>query len=216
MCTQWRKCNGLVDLDELRREPCYAGLDLGSVSDLTSLRLVWRVDGRLKTWGLRYLPEAAVEPRTIRNSVPYQRWARTDFMGRPYLTVTEGNTTDYRVVERDIRRILEEFNVQAMGFDPWNAQDLSQRLLEDGAPMVEVRQGFASLTGAMKELDRLYLEGLLDHGGDEVLTWCTSNVVARPDDAGASFRDLRPRARGVANALSGSSGSNVGTAGMRR
>jgi len=181
---QWRKCNGLVDLDELRRVPCYAGLDLGSVSDLTSLRVVWRVDGRLKTWGLRYLPEAAVEPRTIRNSVPYQRWARTDFMGRPYLTVTEGNTTDYRVVERDIRWILEEFNVQAMGFDPWNAQDLSQRLLEDGAPMIEVRQGFASLTGAMKELDRLYLEGLLDHGGDEVLTWCASNVVARPDDAG--------------------------------
>jgi phage terminase large subunit-like protein len=28
---QWRKCNGLVDLDELRREPCYAGIDLGSV-----------------------------------------------------------------------------------------------------------------------------------------------------------------------------------------
>lgn len=183
---KWRKCDGQVDLEELRdsRVPCYVGIDLGSVSDLTSVRVVWPVNGRLKTWGLRYLPEAAVEPRTIRNSVPYQRWARTQFMGRPYLTVTEGNTTDYRVVERDIRWIIDQFNVQAIGFDPWNAQDLSQRLLEDGAPMIEVRQGFASLTGAMKELDRLYLEGLLDHGGDEVLTWCASNVVARPDDAG--------------------------------
>ena len=39
------------------------------------------------------------------------------------------------------------------------------------------------MTGAMKELDRLYLGGLLDHGGDEVLAWCASNVVARMDDA---------------------------------
>lgn len=60
--------------------------------------------------------------------------------------------------------------MQSIGFDPWNAQDLSQQLLEDGAPMVEVRQGFATLTGAMKELDRLYLAGLFDHGSDEVLT----------------------------------------------
>jgi len=56
-------------------------------------------------------------------------------------------------------------------------------LTADGAPMIEVRQGFASLTGPMKELDRLYLAGLLAHGGDEVLAWCASNVVARRDDA---------------------------------
>jgi phage terminase large subunit-like protein len=58
-----------------------------------------------------------------------------------------------------------------------------QRLIDDGAPMIEVRQGFASLTGPMKECDRLYTEGLLDHAGDEVLTWCASNVVAKKDDA---------------------------------
>jgi phage terminase large subunit-like protein len=180
---QWRRCKAPVDLEDLRGVPCWGGLDLASVSDLTSFRLVWWVGGRLKTWGTRYLPEAAVQSRTDRNSVPYARWARQTFMGRPLLTITEGNVTDYRKVEEDIRWALATFSLRAIGYDPWNAQDLVNRLTEDGAPMIEVRQGFPSLTGPMKELDRVYTGGLFDHGGDEVLAWCASNVVARRDDA---------------------------------
>lgn len=178
---KWRACNGPVSLDDLVGVPCWGGYDLGSVSDMTSFRLIWWLDGRLLTWGTRYLPEAAVLPRTTRNSVPYARWRNTPFMGRPLLQVTPGDVTDYAWVERDIRWALATFNVQGIGYDTWNSQDLNNRLAEDGAPLIEVRQGHASLAGPMKELDRLYLSGLLAHGGDEVLTWCASNVVARPD-----------------------------------
>ncbi len=178
---KWKACDGPVDLDALRDLPCWGGYDLGSTSDLTSFRLIWWVDGRLKTWGLRYLPEAAVEPRTTRNAVPYARWRHQAFMGRPLLTVTPGDVTDYAYIEKDIRWALATFRIQALGFDSWNSQDLNSRLMADGAPLVEVRQGHASLAGPMKELDRAYLSGQFDHGGDEVLTWCASNVVARPD-----------------------------------
>lgn len=176
---KWKACNGPVDLDALRAVPCWGGLDLGSTSDLTSFRLVWRVDGKLYTWGKRYLPEAAVQPRTQKNSVPYARWVHQGF-----ITVTPGDVTDYEWVERDVRWALSEFKVQAIGFDRWNAQDLSNRLTKDKAPLVEVRQGVASLNGPVKELDRCYLQGLLHHGGDEVLAWCASNVVMRPDANG--------------------------------
>ena len=33
----------------------------------------------------------------------------------------------------------------------------------------------------MKELDRVYTSKMLDHGGDPILTWHASNVVARKD-----------------------------------
>ncbi len=179
---KWKRCNGPVDLEALREVPCWMGFDLASTSDMTSLRLIWIVDGRLKTWGLRYLPEAAVEPRTTRNSVPYARWVKQEFKGRPYLITTPGDVTDYAFIEKDIRWALGHFRVQGIGFDSWKAQDLVNRLMADGAPLIEVRQGHASLSGPMQELDRLYLSGLLDHDGDEVLTWCASNVVARPDE----------------------------------
>ncbi|WP_219927840.1 terminase large subunit, partial [Stenotrophomonas sp. HMWF023] len=42
--TKWQKGGGAVDLDWLAGHPCWAGLDLASNLDLTSWRLVWKVD----------------------------------------------------------------------------------------------------------------------------------------------------------------------------
>ncbi len=192
---KWKACDGHVDLEALRTVPCWMGFDLASTSDLTSLRLAWRVDGRLLTFGFRYLPEAAVTPRSAKNSVPYARWVNMPLPGvadldgdlgdylkpRRLLTTTPGDVTDYAYIEKDIRWAVGIFAVQSIGYDPYNATDLVNRLSADGMPLQIVRQGGITLSGPMKELDRLYLSGQLAHGGDEVLTWCASNVVARPD-----------------------------------
>ena len=172
----WIKCSGTVDLDDLIGVPCWGGLDLASVWDMNSFRLVWKVGNRIKTWGRRYLPEETIAPRTERGNVPYQTWHRAGL-----LVATPGNVTDYSFIEKDILWALETFNVQSIGFDPWNATDLVNRLLEKNAPMVTFRQGTPSFNGPMKELDCLYLSGLLDHGGDPILSWNASNVIARRD-----------------------------------
>lgn len=176
---KWRLCGGPVLIDELLEEPCYGGIDLASTADMCALRLVWRVRGRTLTWGRFYLPEAAIAPRSERSEVPYRRWQE-----RGLLRVTEGNVTDYAVIEADVMEVLDRYNVQGIGYDPWNASDLVNRLNERGAPMVEFRQGIRSFNAPMKELDRCYLAGTLDHGGDEVLAWNASNVVAQSDDNG--------------------------------
>lgn len=192
---KWKACGGPVDLEALRTVPCWLGYDLGSTSDLTSWRIVWMVDGRLKTFGLRYLPEAAVDPRSKKNGAPYARWVNQPPAGtwrensdigrhlarRRLLNTTPGDVTDYAYIEADIRWAMKVFNVQGIGFDSWKSQDLNNRLMGDGAPLVEVRQGHATLAGPMAELDRLYLSVQLDHAGDEVLAWCASNVVGRRD-----------------------------------
>ncbi len=193
--TRWKACNGPVDLEDLRTTPCWMGYDLGATSDMTSWRLVWWLKGRVKTWGLRYVPAAAVDSRSKKNGVPYSRWVLQPPAGnwspssdigdhlarRRLLNTTEGDVTDYAYIEQDIRWAMEVFNLQGIGFDSWKSQDLNSRLQADGAPLVEVRQGHATLSGPMQELDRLYLSNALDHAGDEVLAWCASNVVARSD-----------------------------------
>ena len=47
--------------------------------------------------------------------------------------------------------------------------------------MVEFRQGIQSYNAPMRELERRYVGGTLDHGGDPVLAWNASNIVARRD-----------------------------------
>jgi phage terminase large subunit-like protein len=50
--------------------------------------------------------------------------------------------------------------------------------------MVELGQGFASLSAPTKRLLELVLSGDLAHGGNPVLRWMASNVMTATDPAG--------------------------------
>lgn len=173
---KWQACDGSVDLEALRDVPCWAGLDLASTRDLASFRLVWKVGDKLLTWGRRWVPESAVMQRTERGTVPYAGWIAAGLLEQ-----TEGEVTDYAVIEAAVNEARERFNVQSIAFDRWNATEMVGRLIEAGAPMVEFIQGPKSYHPAMQELERLYISGNLAHGGDPVLGWCASNIVARRD-----------------------------------
>ena len=47
--------------------------------------------------------------------------------------------------------------------------------------MIEFIQGPKSYHPAMQALELAYMAGNLAHGGDPVLAWCASNIVARRD-----------------------------------
>jgi len=173
---KWKQCAGEVDLAALQGAPCWAALDLASTTDLASWRLVWRVDGKLYTWGRRWVPEAAVERRKLRGTVPYEAWR-----GAGLIEATPGDVIDYAVIEQRIREDVARFSPTLIAFDRWNAQELVNRLTDDGLPMIEFVQGPKSYHPAMQELERLYRSGALVHGGDPVLQWCASNLVVRYD-----------------------------------
>lgn len=174
--TKWQRCGGKVDLDWLEGQPCWGGLDLASTLDLTAWRLVWKVDGVYYTWGRRFVPAEAVRARTERGVVPYAGWVADGL-----IEVTEGEVTDYEVVERRMREDIERFNPQAIAFDRWNAQEISQRLLADGHPMVEFNQTTKNYHPAMQELERAYIGKKIQHGNDQVLNWCASNLIVVKD-----------------------------------
>lgn len=173
---KWAACSGPVDLDWLEGQPCWAALDLASTTDLTAWRLLWRVKGRIYTFGRRWVPSDAVKQRTIRGTVPYASWVADG-----HIVQTDGDVTDYAIVESAIRADVERFQPQKIGYDSWNAQDLVNRLSADELPLVQFIQGPKSYHPAMQELDRFYRSGHLNHGGDPVLRWCAANMVARKD-----------------------------------
>jgi len=174
--TKWSACGGKVDLEALRDVPCYGGLDLASTGDITAFRLVWRLDGKIYTHGWRWVPESAVDYRTERGTVPYASWTESGL-----LIKTPGNVVDYSIIEEGIKEIYERFNVQQIAYDRWNATDLVNRLVTDELPLIEFVQGPKSYHPAMQEIERYYMAGNLVHGGDPVLLWCASNLVARRD-----------------------------------
>lgn len=174
---KWKQCEGRITLETLRDHPCYGGLDLASTTDLASFRLLWDVDGTYYTIGWRWVPEEAVKRRTERRTVPYAAWVE-----KKLIELTPGDCTDYSVIEKRIKSVREAFNVKQIAYDPWNATDLCNRLIDAGLPMVQFRQGTKSYHPAMQALELHYMSGRFVYDNDPVLTWCASNLTVRLDD----------------------------------
>jgi phage terminase large subunit-like protein len=189
---KWGGCeDDLLTLDEFEGQPCWIGIDLASKIDIAEVSLVFERAGNLYVFNRHYLNEDATEDG--RNS-QYSGWAAD---GR--LTVTPGNVTDYAYIESDLEEIARRFNVRAIGYDPWQAVYLANRLNEKGLPMVEVRQTVQNMSEPMKYLQAMVYSGKLRHDGDPVLSWMVSNVVAHLD----AKENIYPRKQSPENKIDG-------------
>jgi phage terminase large subunit-like protein len=96
-----------------------------------------------------------------------------------YVTVTDGNITDFDVVADDLRRFCEDFDVAEIPYDPAFSRYFATKLVEEGLPLVEIRQAPMFFTQPLIQVENLVLEGRLHHDGNPVMTWMVSNVVVK-------------------------------------
>lgn len=171
---------GPVDLDALEDAPCWLAVDLSSNGDLTCIVGAWR-DGSdgyvVHPWF--FCPADNLRTRAERDGVPYPTWAEAGF-----ITPTPGNVVDFRAVENAVRNLCERFRVQEIAFDPHLARVTLNNLLDDGLPAVEMRQGWATMAPAVKELERVIVGRRFTHGGHPVLRWNFENIAVHTDTAG--------------------------------
>ena len=173
----WDACaNPALNIEAFEGQPCWIGLDLASKTDVAALVLVFQhsdVAGGYAVFGRYWLPEDTV---SASENSQYTGWARS---GR--LTVTPGNVIDFGWIEGELVELASRFEVQAVAFDPFQATQLSTRMLAEGLPMIEVRPTVLNFSEPMKTLEALVLQRKLIHDSDPVLTWMASNVVAHLD-----------------------------------
>ncbi|MCC6426270.1 MAG: terminase large subunit [Phycisphaerales bacterium] len=171
----WDACAGTINLEELVGWENVIGLDLGSTNDLAAAVHLFRdpTTRRVVAIPRFWLPEENIESLERRHNVPYRAWAKQGF-----ITLTRGSRIDYRYIEDTLLELDQKYSPRSIGFDPWNAQDLCNRLLEDhGLPMVVVRQGFATMSPASKETERMIVAGEFIQTKHPILRWHLANVA---------------------------------------
>ncbi|WP_074357265.1 terminase large subunit [Mycobacteroides abscessus] len=188
----WDLNASIVVPERLKGRQCYGGLDLGSTSDLCALAWVFpNDDGTFDALLRHWAPEDSIEDLDERTAENATNWA-----SQGWLTTTPGNVTDYDFIEAQIGRDRDEFLVQEIAYDRWNAQQLINNLITDGAPMLTMGQGFASMSAPTKDLQRLIRLGaktdedglpvkpMIRHGGNPLLRWEIDNFAVAMDPAG--------------------------------
>jgi phage terminase large subunit-like protein len=188
---EWDANRGGFTEAELEGLVCYGGLDLSATSDLTALCLDFP-DGRggHRVLWRHWLPEAALPGFDKRTAGMATVWVREG-----WLKLTPGNVVDYDFIRHQVNEDRARFRLKELGYDPWNATQMVNDLVAEGANMVQVRQGYATLSPPTKELKRLVLTGaeldeegrpraLYQHGGNPLVRWQVDNLGVAMDPAG--------------------------------
>ena len=116
----------------------YVGLDLSETNDNTSVSMVAvDDDNNILAESFAFIPEGRIEEKQASEKVDYKNLVRGE-----KVFACGDKVIDYGVVEEFILSLEDKFGVQiqAIGFDRWNALSTAQRLEREGINMVEVRQ----------------------------------------------------------------------------
>lgn len=178
---KWDASAGNVSAVALEGRPCWAGLDLGATSDLTSLCLLFpEDDGSYQALWYNWVPEETAKKRQQRGDPVYM-----EALARGELETTEGDETDYSVIRSRIQDLADVYAIQEIAVDRlFQGVEFCQHLVADGYNCIPYGQGFLSMAAPTQEMERLINRGDLHHGGNRLVRWCAGNAVVRRDPAG--------------------------------
>lgn len=193
----WDHCTGPLDWKALEQRlaglRCFMGIDLSAVQDLSAQILWFPVQPGLETPSTIcrfWKPKDLLKEHGRRDRLPYEDWFRSGA-----LLTTEGNVIDHEAIRRQVIKDAETFKVAFMGrpasaeeggiaIDRFDATETLVKLLGEGLPVVKYGQGFVSMSGPAKELERLVLANGFHHGGHPVLARHARAVAIQTDSAG--------------------------------
>ncbi|MFS1519690.1 terminase large subunit [Bacillus sp. SCS-151] len=177
----WKECASKKTLEDFKGFSCYAGLDLSSGGDLTSLALVfpYEVDGVKKyyVYSHSFIPKNRVQEHVKKDYAPYDMWIRDGL-----LTATEtlgGIKTDYKYIIAHLKKLIEEYDLdlQMICYDPHNASAFLGDIEELGYDSLSITQSARNLNDPTVDF-RLEVEaGNVEYDeNNQLLTWSVTNA----------------------------------------
>ena len=145
----------------------YLALDLSESNDNTSVSLVaLDEDDNILAESFAFIPSDRILEKTLKEKVNYQELLKT---GKVFACGTK--VIDYLAVENFILSIEEKYkvNVQAIGYDRWNALSTAQKLEKAGYNVIEIRQHSSVLHPPTKLLKEKILKGQFKYTENKLL-----------------------------------------------
>lgn len=187
--TQWHvpKLEDLYKGNQLRREmrrtlrgkKCFGGLDLATTTDLAAFVLEFPPQPGLDHWVVLFWawrPREGVVEAEKRDHVPYQDWARAE-----YLTLCDGDMNDFQQIEDTILEASRTYKLVCLGVDPYLSRMMSGRLEKAKLTVVEIRQNMADMSPAMKDMEVKLRGGEMVHEHNTCARWNFGNTRCTTD-----------------------------------
>jgi phage terminase large subunit-like protein len=180
----WKALGHNLTLEDFEGEECYLGLDLGETGDFSALAIIFNRDGKQHVFMKFWIPEIMAGKRTKSDALKFNDWARLGF-----IKLTDGNSTDFTLIEEDIVKLSSRFQITSLAYDSAYASMLITRLTNEwGIVCKPFSQGIKSVTAPTKQMHEWILKGELLHDNNPVMNWMMGNVQVYIDDANNNLK----------------------------
>lgn len=173
---KWSQCKNIIP--NLSGQYCVIGGDMSAKLDMTSLAFEFKIDDTYYIFSHSFIPEDTLQAKMQTDKMPYDMWVEQGF-----ITLVSGAVIDYMAMMEYAIEITDKKNWRRLewALDPWGTTQLSHRLIERGETVVEVIQGYKTLSEPTKNFKEETYRKKIMHDGNPVLTWAISNAVKRID-----------------------------------
>jgi len=174
-----KACDFHTDIDSLKGQKCYAGLDIASHVDLNALALYFPEVEHKPVLMHFWAPETKIFDPDMADRVDYASWAR-----QGWIHPMEGNVLDVDQMSSDILGICHQYNLQNLAFDPYKAyHGIIQNLQKAGMGeyLDEYGQSILNMSEPTKELEKMVVNQEIDLMGNPIMRWMFGNVVIYMD-----------------------------------
>jgi phage terminase large subunit-like protein len=179
---EWDACGQEdIPLLALAGQPCWAGLDLSNVRDLTALVLYFPTIGGAVV-PFFWCPADAIREKEEIDRVPYRTWERQGL-----IEATPGKAIDREFIAARLAKVASTYKLQGVAYDRWGMAELQLILDRQGVklPLVPFGQGYREMGPAVDQFEAAMLARKLQHGGNPILRWNAGNAVFQTDPTGA-------------------------------
>lgn len=177
---EFMQCKGVrPDEETLEACPCYGGLDLAATRDLVAFAAVWVLpDDRVYLEVHQFCNAETAHNKKLAQGVDYVRFAEEG-----NLTITNGNVTDFEIVQKHVEAFHQQYQPIAVAFDRKFSPYIVPRLMDAGINMVPFGQGYYEMSYPTKEMEKAYVSGSMLHDGNACLRWQMGCAIIQRDPA---------------------------------
>lgn len=163
--------------------PCSMGADLSQGDDFCAFTFLFPLSG--DSFGIK--TRAYISERTMLGLPLAMRYKYDEFVNEGTLMVMDGTILDMNEVYEDLDNfiIANEYDVRAMGYDPYNAKEFVSRWIQENGEfgVEKVIQGAKTESVPLGEIKKL-AENKLFIFDEQLMSWTMGNCIVLQDTNG--------------------------------
>lgn len=171
-------------------QPCWVGVDLSSVSDITAVSYMFDLEDKLYFINDYYIPEDSINSNV--NKEMYRNAAKSG-----HINISAGNVVDYNRILQDILKVYDSHQIQMISYDKWNSTSFAISATAAGMRLQPYSQTAGSLNKPIKEFQKRVLSREIVLQKNILTKWMINNVIVKQNHMGNLSIDKSSRAKKI-------------------